>query len=99
MSSRTISLMLHPDEVDMLSILAQRLRVSKSDIIRNALKPVFEENVNKPESIVLSNRDFQSLLDEMHREPSEEVLKRRRHLEEFSLQGAFSGLRRNGSSV
>ena len=33
LSSRTISLRLHPDEVDMLSILAQRLRVSKSDIL------------------------------------------------------------------
>ena len=85
MSSRTISLMLHPDEVDMLSILAQRLRVSKSDIIRNALKPVFEDNFNNPESIVLNNRDFQSLLDEMQKEPSEEVLKRRRHLQEYAL--------------
>lgn len=85
MSAQTISLRLPPDEVEMLSILAQRLRVSKSDIIRNALKPLFEENFNKPESIVLSNRDFQSLLDKMQKEPSEEVLKRRRHLEEFSL--------------
>lgn len=85
MSAQTISLRLPQDEVDMLSILAQRLRVSKSDIIRNALKPVFEDNFNKPESIILSNRDFQSLLDEMQKEPSEEVLKRRRHLEDYAL--------------
>ena len=85
MSAQTIRLRLPQDEVDMLTILAQRLRVSKSDIIRNALKPLFEENFNNPESIVLSNRDFQSLLDEMHKEPSEEVLKRRRHLQEYAL--------------
>lgn len=85
MSAQTITLRLPQDEVEMLTILAQRLRVSKSDIIRNALKPVFEDNFNNPESIVLNNRDFQSLLDEMQKEPSEEVLKRRRHLKEYAL--------------
>lgn len=85
MSAQTISLRLPPDESEMLSMLAHHLGISKSDIIRNALKPVFDEAFNKPETIVLSNRDFQIFLDELSSEPSEEILKCRRLLQSYEL--------------
>lgn len=85
MSAQTISLRLPQDELDMLTILSHRLRLSKSTIIRSALKSVLDDNFNKPKSIVLSNRDFQTLLDEISKKPCEDVINRRRHLEEYSL--------------
>lgn len=69
----------------MLRLLAQRWKVSMSDIVRSALKPVFEHHFLKTEGIVLSSRDFQLLAEEMKKAPTVDVLERRRHLQDFAL--------------
>lgn len=85
MPTRTIRLKLPQDEADMLSRLAQRWKVSMSDIVRYGLKRVFERNFPENESTVLSIHDFQLLADEMRKAPTEDVLERHRHLQDFAL--------------
>lgn len=63
-------------------MLSERERCTKTQIIRDALQPIFQKVLEEPERIELSNAEFQALLDEISGPPSEEVLERRRHLME-----------------
>ncbi len=83
MSAQTISLRLPEEEVAILSMLSERERRTKTQIIRDALQPIFQKVLEEPERIELSNAEFQALLDEIAEPPSEEVLERRRHLMEY----------------
>ena len=80
MSAQTISLRLPEEEVAILNLLSDRERRTKTQIIREALQPLFRKVLDEPERITLSNTEFQALLDEMATPPGEEVLARRRHL-------------------
>ena len=80
MSAQTISLRLPEEEVAILNLLSDRERRTKTQIIREALQPLFRKVLDEPDRITLSNTEFQALLDEMATPPGEEVLARRRHL-------------------
>lgn len=80
MRTKTINVRLTEDEVAILNLLSVRERRPKTQIIREALQPLFKKVLDEPERITLSNAEFQALLDEMATPPSEEVLARRRHL-------------------
>ena len=83
MSAQTISLRLPEEEVAILNMLSERERRTKTQIIRDALQPIFQKVLEEPERIELSNAEFQVLLDEISEPPSKEVHERRRHLMEY----------------
>lgn len=85
MTTPTISLRLTEDELGMLTALSKELRITKSEIIRNSLRPLFDRYFNQPERIVLSNSSFQNLLDEIDRNPSEQTLKRREEIKKYIM--------------
>ena len=63
MSAQTISLRLPEEEVAILNLLSDRERRTKTQIIREALQPLFRKVLDEPERITLSNTEFQALLD------------------------------------
>ena len=67
MPTRTVRLKLPQDEADILRLWPRRWKVCMSDIVRSALKSVFEHNVPETESIALSSRNFQLLAKENRR--------------------------------
>ena len=73
MSAQTISLRLPEEEVAILSMLSERERRTKTQIIRDALQPIFQKVLEEPERIELSNAEFQVLLDEISEPPSKEI--------------------------
>ena len=85
MSAQTISLRLPEEEVAILNLLSDRERRTKTQIIREALQPLFRKVLDEPERIKLSNTEFQDLLDEMATPPGEAVLARRRHLMTYEV--------------
>lgn len=85
MTTPTISLRLAEDEIEMLTILSKELRMTKTEIIRSALRPVFDRYFNQPESIVLNNSAFQALLDEIDSKPSEEIARRRLEAKKYIM--------------
>ena len=85
MTTPTISLRLPEDELGMLTALSKELRMTKSEIIRSSLRPLFERYFNQPEKIVLSNSSFQSLLDEIGKNPSEQILRRREQTKKYIM--------------
>lgn len=60
-----ISLRLTDDEVAFLSALSEELQMTKSGIIRMALRALFDRCFNPSPKILLSNSGFQNLLDEI----------------------------------
>lgn len=85
MTTPTISLRLPEDELGMLTMLSKELRMTKSEIIRSSLRPLFDRYFNQPEKIVLSNSSFQNLLDEIDKNPSEQTSKRREELRKYIM--------------
>ena len=85
MTTPTISLLLPEDELGMLSMLSKELRMTKSEIIRSSLRPLFDRYFNQPEKIVLSNSSFQNLLDEIDKNPSEQTSKRREEIRKYIM--------------
>lgn len=85
MTTPTISLRLPEDELGMLTALSKELRMTKSEIIRSSLRPLFDRYFNQPEKIVLSNSSFQSLLDEIGKNPSEQILRRREQAKKYIM--------------
>lgn len=85
MTTPTISLRLPEDELGMLSMLSKELRMTKSEIIRSSLRPLFDRYFNQPEKIVLSNSSFQNLLDEIDKNPSEQTSKRREEIRKYIM--------------
>ncbi len=85
MTTPTISLRLPEDELGMLTALSKELRMTKSEIIRSSLRPLFDRYFNQPEKIVLSNSSFQSLLDEIGKNPSEQILRRREQTKKYIM--------------
>lgn len=85
MTTPTISLRLPEDELEMLTALSKELRMTKSEIIRSSLRPLFDRYFNQPEKIVLSNSSFQSLLDEIGKNPSEQILRRREQTKKYIM--------------
>lgn len=85
MTTPTISLRLPENEIGMLTILSKELRMTKTEIIRSALRPVFDHYFNQPESIVLNNRAFQALLDEIDSKPSEEIARRKLEAKKYIM--------------
>ena len=59
MSAQTISLRLPEEEVAILNLLSDRERRTKTQIIREALQPLFRKVLDEPERITLSNTEFQ----------------------------------------
>lgn len=59
--------------------------MTKSEIIRNSLRPIFDRYFNQHEKTVLSNRSFQNLLDEMVKNPSEQTIKRRQQIKKYIM--------------
>ena len=55
MSAQTISLRLPEEEVAILNLLSDRERRTKTQIIREALQPLFRKVLDEPERITLSN--------------------------------------------
>ena len=85
MTTPTISLRLPEDELGMLPMLSKELRMTKSEIIRSSLRPLFDRYFNQPEKIVLSNSSFQNLLDEIDKNPSEQTSKRREEIRKYIM--------------
>ncbi len=85
MTTPTISLRLPEDELVMLTMLSKELRMTKSEIIRSSLRPLFDRYFNQPEKIVLSNSSFQNLLDEIDKNPSEQTSKRREEIRKYIM--------------
>ena len=85
MTTPTISLRLPEDELGMLTMLSKELRMTKSEIIRSSLRPLFDRYFNQPEKIVLSNSSFQNLLDEIEKNPSEQTSKRREEIRKYIM--------------
>lgn len=80
-----ISLRLTDDEVAFLSALSEELRMTKSEIIRMALRKLFDRCFNQSPKILLSNSGFQNLLDEVEKNPSAQTLKRREKIRKYIL--------------
>ena len=89
MSAQTISLRLPEEEVAILNLLSDRERRTKTQIIREALQPLFRKVLDEPERITLSNTEGQLdmtnpgdgfFVDSLNSPAGEEVLARRRHL-------------------
>lgn len=80
-----ISLRLTDDEVAFLTALSEELRMTKSEIIRMALRKLFERYFNQSPKILLSNSGFQNLLDEVEKTPSAQTLKRREKIRKYIL--------------
>ena len=85
MTTPTISLRLPEDELGMLTMLSKELSMTKSEIIRSSLRPLFDRYFNQPEKIVLSNSSFQNLLDEIDKNPSEQTSKRREEIRKYIM--------------
>ena len=83
MTTPTISLRLPEDELGMLTMLSKELRMTKSEIIRSSLRPLFDRYFKKKKKIVLSN--FQNLLDEIDKNPSEQTSKRREEIRKYIM--------------
>lgn len=62
MSAQTISLRLPEEEVAILSMLSERERRTKTQIIRDALQPIFQKVLEEPERIELSMQNFRYCL-------------------------------------
>ena len=69
MSAQTISLRLPEEEVAILNLLSDRERRTKTQIIREALQPLFWKVLDEPERITLSNTEFQALLGKLFKNP------------------------------
>lgn len=69
----------------MLMILSKELHMTKTDIIRDALRPVFDHYFNEPEKIILSNSHFQQLLDEIEKRPDEDIQQVRESLGKYIM--------------
>ena len=54
MSAQTISLRLPEEEVAILNLLSDRERRTKTQIIREALQPLFRKVLDEPERITLT---------------------------------------------
>ena len=80
-----ISLRLTEDELAMLLALSEELRMTKSEIIRMALRKLFERYFSKSPKIFLSNSGFQNLLDEIEKTPSAQTLERREEIRKYIL--------------
>lgn len=85
MASKVISFRLSEDEIEKLGIIAERENCSKTQVIREALRQLFNKHFETQSSIELSDYQFQALLAEMKTPPSKEVAERRRHLMEFRM--------------
>lgn len=72
MSAQTISLRLPEEEVAILNLLSDRERRTKTQIIREALQPLFRKVLDEPERITLSNTEFQALLGKLFKTPISE---------------------------
>ena len=83
MTTPTISLRLPEDELGMLTMLSKELRMTKSEIIRSSLRPLFDRYFKKKKKIVLSS--FQNLLDEIDKNPSEQTSKRREEIRKYIM--------------
>ncbi len=59
--------------------------MTKSEIIRSSLRPLFDRYFNQPEKIVLNNSSFQNLLDEIDKNPSEQTSKRREEIRKYIM--------------
>ncbi len=80
MRIKPISVRLTDDEVAILNFLSQREGRSKTDIIREALEPIFKKFREDPERIVLTDEDYHALRDEMATPPIADTVARRQHL-------------------
>ncbi len=80
-----ISLRLADDEVAFLSALSEELQMTKSGIIRMALRALFDRCFNPSPKILLSNSGFQNLLDEIEKTTSAQTLKRREEIRKYIL--------------
>ena len=80
-----ISLRLTDDEVAFLSAPSEELQMTKSGIIRMALRVLFDRCFNPSPKILLSNSGFQNLLDEIEKTPSAQTLKRREEIRKYIL--------------
>lgn len=80
MRTKPISVRLTDDEVAILNFLSQREGRSKTDIIREALEPLFKKFREDSERIVLTDEAYQALRDDMATPPSDETVARRQHL-------------------
>ena len=80
MRTKPISVCLTDDEVAILNFLSQREGRSKTDIIREALEPIFKTFREDPEGVTLRGEAYQVLRDDMATPPSEDTVARREHL-------------------
>ena len=80
-----INLCFTEDELAMLSSLSEELQMTKSEIIRMALRTLFDRYFNPSSKILLSNSGFQNLLDEVEKTPSAQTLKRREEIRKYIL--------------
>lgn len=80
-----ISLRLKEDELAMLSSLSEELRMTKSEIIRMALRALFDHYFNPSSKILLSNSGFQNLLDEIENTPTAQTFDRREKIRKYIL--------------
>lgn len=55
----------------------------KTQIIRDALRPVFGTFLDEPDIIRVSNTQFQDFLDKLELPPDQEILERRNHLMKY----------------
>lgn len=85
MTRSTISLRLHEDELVMLTVLSKKIRMTKSEIIRSSLRPLFDRYFDHHGKIVLSNCSFQKILDEIDKNLSEQDLKRREEIRKYII--------------
>ena len=85
MAAPKISLRLPENELAMLSALSEELQMTKSGIIRMALRALFDRCFTPSPKILLSNSGFQNLLDEVEKTPSAQTLKRREKIRKYIL--------------
>ena len=66
MSAQTISLRLPEEEVAILNLLSDRERRTKTQIIREALQPLFRKVLDEPERITLRKLFKSTLNNRLH---------------------------------
>lgn len=71
-----------PDvEMSLLDTLAKTQRRTKTEIVRSALRPVFEENFVDKRPIVVAEDEFNAILDMLDQPLSAEEIEGRKRLE------------------
>ena len=76
-----LTIKLPDSEMSWLDMLAKTQRRTKTEIVRSALRPVFEENFIDRQPIIVSEGEFNAIIDMLDQPMSIEEIEGRKRLE------------------